>query len=274
MAINMDLINKELAGLNNSSGDIDFKEIKFTPKVGKTKIRFVPNKFSEDMPFKRYKHHYNLKPMVTCLENQGEECPVCKYCIQMFREAKREDDESKRKLARDLMGSERFYAPILVRGEDKIRVFAFSKTVYEKILGFVNELGDITDPDAAPDFIVEKTPPGANGLIYGKIDITYDIKTLKNPLPIASSKEEIASIIDSCPDINTIYNKPTSKEDAIETMKKFISQDEVSDEQKDENNVATLLEEATPASSPAPAETSEKETDTSSIDEEINDLFN
>ena len=276
MPIDMDLINKELETLNNQGGSSNLKEVKFAPKPGKTKIRFVPNKFSDRMPFMRFKHHYNLQPTVTCLENQGEGCPVCQYTIQMFREAKRENDESKRALARELMGSERFYAPVLVRGEEKIRIFAFSKTVYEKILGFTQELGDITDPNSAPDFIVEKTPPGTNGLIYGKVDVVYDVKTLQNPLPLAPSQAEIDAILDTCPDIATLYNKPTSKEDAIKAMKTFITSDNTSDEQKEEDKVASMLEETAPAPkkevAPPPAPAASEETP--NIEDEIEDLFN
>jgi hypothetical protein len=289
MAINMDLISNELDNLNNDGGNSDLKETKFTPKAGKTKIRFVGNKFSSDWPFKRFKTHFNLKPMVNCLENHGEDCPVCKYCIQLFREAKKENDENKRELARKIMASERFYAPILVRGEDKVRIFNFSKTVYEKILGFLKELGDITDANSAPDFIVEKTPPGANGLIYGKVDVVYDIPTLKTPLPIAATKAEIDAILDTCPDLDALYNKPTTKDDAIKALKDFITNDDKPQEQTEEEKVGSLLEEAAKdVMSSAAAAKSEaepvaeaektttdnsKDVDDTNIDDAINNLF-
>ena len=140
MAIDLDKMKAKLNKLQNKgNGDSVF----WRPEDGEQTIRIVPTPDGD--PFKDFWFHYNVGNNAGFLspkKNFGEDDPLDQFVRQLFNEG---TDES-RTMAKDLMAKQRFFAPVVVRGEEDrgVMVWGFSKTVYETLLNLVlnPEYGD------------------------------------------------------------------------------------------------------------------------------------
>ena len=124
------------------------------PSDGTQTIRIVPT--ADGDPFKDYWFHYNLGPenksgLLCPKKNHGEDCPICNFKDQLWKEFNDTQDADTMKLAKDLSPRQRFFSPVMVRGEEAqgIRVWGYGKMAYESLLELVlnPEYGDITDVD-------------------------------------------------------------------------------------------------------------------------------
>lgn len=166
MSINLDKIRARLDSVNsNGKGGGQF----WRPKDGTQVIRIVPTKDGD--PFKDYWFHYNLgaqKGGVLCPKrNHDEPCPICDFKDTLWKEYNNSQDGDTMKLAKDMSPRQRFFSPVLVRGEesDGIRIWGFGKEAYTSLLNLVlnPEYGDITDTDEGTDLTLSYgKPPGAN----------------------------------------------------------------------------------------------------------------
>jgi hypothetical protein len=140
------------------------------PKDGQQVIRIVPT--ADGDPFKDYWFHYNLgeeqRSGVLCpKKNHGEECPICDFKDQLWKEYNATQDTDTLKMAKDMTPRQRFFSPVLVRTEEAegIRIWGYGKEAYTSLLNLVlnPEYGDITDTDAGTDLtLTYGKPPGAN----------------------------------------------------------------------------------------------------------------
>ena len=112
MALNLD---KMRAKLNKVTG-ADRKNNDFwRPEEGENNVRIVPTPDGD--PFKDYFFHYNLgkTPGFLCpKKNFGESCPVCDYANSLYNQG----TEDAQKAAKGLFARQRFFSPVLVRGEE------------------------------------------------------------------------------------------------------------------------------------------------------------
>ena len=104
---------QELEGGAKSKKDNVF----WKPTEGDQDIRIVPT--SDGDPFKVFHFHYNLgeaaRGGVLCPKRQfGEHCPICEFASSLWQE---ESSESK-KMAKNLVVRQRFFSPVIVRGEE------------------------------------------------------------------------------------------------------------------------------------------------------------
>ena len=118
-------------------------------------IRIVPT--ADGDPFKEFWFHYNLGKNAGFLSpyrNFGEADPLNDFVRSLFNEG----TEEATKLAKNLMARQRFFSPVIVRGEESkgVRVWGYGKTVYEQLLNLVlnPEYGDITDPETGTDLTI------------------------------------------------------------------------------------------------------------------------
>ena len=136
------------------------------PTEGDQEIRLVPTEDGD--PFKVFHFHYNLgdnvRGGVLCPKRQfGDGCPVCEFASQLWQEG---TDESK-KMAKSLFVRQRFFSPVIVRGEEEagVRIWGYGKTIYEALLGYVlnPDYGDITEVQTGVDFTLTYTLPKTKG---------------------------------------------------------------------------------------------------------------
>ena len=87
------------------------------PQDGEQTIRIVPT--ADGDPFKDFWFHYNLgnnPGFLSPKRNFGEDCPLDSFVRNLWNGS----DEDKR-MAKKLSARQRFFAPVLVRGEEDSR---------------------------------------------------------------------------------------------------------------------------------------------------------
>ena len=143
MGIDMDKMRAKLSALQNKS---DKKSVFWRPQDGEQTIRIVPTPDGD--PFKEYWFHYNVgnnPGFLSPKKNFGQDDPLDNFVRSLFKEG---SDESI-KMAKNLMARQRFFAPVIVRGEENegVRLWGFGKTAYQELLNLVlnPDYGDITD---------------------------------------------------------------------------------------------------------------------------------
>jgi hypothetical protein len=179
------------------------------PTEGDQEIRLVPT--DDGDPFKVYHFHYNLgdgaRGGVLCPKRQfGEACPVCEFASKLWQEG---TDDSK-KMAKNLFVRQRFFSPVLVRGEEAagVRIWGYGKTIYEALLGYVlnPDYGDITEVDSGVDFTLTYTLPKTKG--------AFPVTNLvpKRKSSALAKKDEVKAILESVPEIDSLFQKRTSSD--------------------------------------------------------------
>ena len=179
------------------------------PSDGEQTIRIVPT--ADGDPFKEYWFHYNLGNNAGFLSpkrNYGESDPLNDFIQSLYNE----NTEESIKMAKSLSARQRFFAPVIVRGEEDkgVRVWGFGKQVYEQLLNLVlnPEYGDITDVKEGTDL----------NLKYGKpAGASFPVTTL-TPSRKAStvcpnlSDEECAALLERVPDFDGLFERKTPEQ--------------------------------------------------------------
>jgi hypothetical protein len=225
MAINMDKMRarkRELENRNKGNGGAGF----WRPQDGEQVIRIVPTKDGD--PFKDYWFHYNVGNQPGFLspkKNFGEDDKLDQFVRQLFNEG---TDES-RKMAKDLMAKQRFFAPVVVRGEEDrgVMVWGFSKTVYETLLNLVlnPEYGDITDPESGTDLTISYGKPAGQSFPVTKITPRRRSSTLANE---SIDEAYCAQLLDSVPDMSELFERK-SVEEVNNILEGFLSGDDTAE---------------------------------------------
>jgi len=140
------------------------------PQDGTQTIRIVPTPDGD--PFKDYWFHYNLGPdqkggLLCPKKNHGDDCPICNFKDKLWSEYNKTQDQDTMKMAKDLSPRQRFFSPVLVRGEEEsgIRLWGYGKEAYTSLLNLVlnPEYGDITSIEDGTDLnLTYGKPPGAS----------------------------------------------------------------------------------------------------------------
>jgi len=230
MAIDMKKMRAKLAATQNrgSARTSAF----WRPQDGDQTIRIVPT--ADGDPFKEYWFHYNLGKNAGFLspkKNFGDDDPLDSFVRQLFNEG---TDESI-KMAKNLMARQRFFAPVIVRGEENrgVRIWGFGKTVYEQLLQLVlnPEYGDITDVEAGTDLQLNYGKPA--GAQFPQTKLMPSRRTTAICPDISS--EECAELLESIPDFNTLFERKSS-EDVQRMLDEYLSDDESAEELSSETS--------------------------------------
>ena len=141
---------------NGKKEKIDYEKVFWKPPTGKSKIRIVPSAYDPTMPFSELKFHYNVgKYPILALSNFGKQDPVEEFVAEL----KKTNDRDNWSLAGKLTPRSRFFAPVVVRGEEDmgVRIWGFSQTIFKALLSMAEDedIGDYTDPVNGFDMNVE-----------------------------------------------------------------------------------------------------------------------
>jgi len=209
MAIDLEKMRAKQQTLENRGKKQDSNFWK--PQDGEQVIRIVPT--ADGDPFKEYWFHYNLG------RNPGFLSPYRNYDIpdslnSFVRDLFREGTDDSIKMAKDLMARQRFFAPVLVRGEEDkgVRIWGFGKRVYETLLGLVlnPEYGDITDTETGTDLTLKYGKP--EGAQFPETKLT----PRRSTSPLCNDKlggpEKCAELLESIPDFDTLFVRKTPAE--------------------------------------------------------------
>lgn len=209
MALDMAKMKAKLQELE-SGGRQKSDNVFWKPQEGDQDIRLVPTEDGD--PFKVFHFHYNLgeaaRGGVLCPKRQfGDNCPVCDFASKLWQEG---TDDSKR-MAKSLFVRQRFFSPVIVRGEEEqgVKIWGYGKTIYETLLGLVlnPDYGDITDVDQGVDFTLTYTLPKTKGAFP-----QTNLVPKRKSSALAATKTGIKEFINNIPDINTLFARKSPAE--------------------------------------------------------------
>ena len=209
MGIDLAKMKAKRDALENRGGNSAF----WRPEDGETVLRILPT--SDGDPFKEYWFHYNLGKnpgFLSPKKNFGEDDPLNDFVRQLYNEG---SDESI-KMAKNLSARQRFFAAVLVRGQEDegVRLWGFGKTAYRELLNLVlnPEYGDITDVNEGTDLVINYgKPPGA------QFPQTTIVPRRKSS-PLAKTDDDIAGLLDSIPDFDEVFESARKTPTEIQQM--------------------------------------------------------
>ena len=215
------------------------------PKDGTQAIRIVPTQDGD--PFKDFWFHYNVgnnPGFLSPKKNFGEEDPLNDFVRKLFNEG----TEESIKMAKSLMARQRFFSPVLVRGEEDkgVRIWGFGKRAYEQLLQLVlnPEYGDITDVETGTDLVITYgKPPGAQ---YPQTGITP--RRRSSPLcdDAVGGPDRCAELLDNIPNFDELFPRKTPQEIQVMLDEWLAGEDSAGDDvvKYDSNNTTSSVDSA------------------------------
>ena len=193
--------------LNNLKGKGGGKNSFWKPQDGEQTIRILPTPDGD--PFKEYWFYYNLDkaPVLCPKRNFGEDSAVLDFATKLYREGKPESI----KMAKDLFPKQRFFSPVIVRGEESqgVRVWGYSKTVYEQLLQLVlnPDYGDITDTETGTDLVLQygKAP----GMMFPSTKLT---PKRKSSSACKGDDADCKAMLEEIPEFDELFERKSSVE--------------------------------------------------------------
>ena len=186
-------------------------EIFWKPKDGEQTIRILPT--SDGDPFKEYWFHYNLGSNAAFLspkKNYGEDCPLDSFVRSLYNEG----TEDSIKMAKKLSARQRFFSPVVVRGEEDkgVRLWGYGKMAYQELLGLVlnPDYGDITDVEDGTDLVINYGKPV--GAQFPQTNIT----PRRRSSPLTETNELTNKFLEDIPDPDDVFDKKTA--DQVQAM--------------------------------------------------------
>jgi hypothetical protein len=250
MAINIDKMKQRKAALEGKGGNRDNF---WRPQDGEQCIRIVPT--SDGDPFKDFWFHYNVgnnPGFLSPKKNFGEDDPLNDFVRKLFNEG----TEESIKMAKSLMARQRFFSPVLVRGEEEkgVRIWGYGKMVYEQLLNLVlnPEYGDITDTETGTDLVLHYGKP--QGASFPQTKLTPRRRSSVLCDDAVGGDDRCAELLESIPEFDTLFERKTP-EDVGTLLDQFLLGEEGTNE------------EATTTTPPPSTET------VSSVDAAFNELM-
>ena len=209
MAINLDKMRERKAALEGKGGGN--RDTFWRPQDGEQCIRIVPT--ADGDPFKDFWFHYNVgnnPGFLSPKRNFGEEDPLNDFVRKLFNEG----TEESIKMAKSLMARQRFFSPVLVRGEEDrgVRIWGYGKQVYEQLLNLVlnPEYGDITDTETGTDLVLHYgKPPGAS---FPQTKLTPRRRSSILCDDAVGGDDRCAELLESIPEFDTLFERKTPEE--------------------------------------------------------------
>ena len=220
MAIDLKKMREKLQKLNDKSGGKGKTTQYWKPvENADSTIRIVPTEDGD--PLKEFYFHYlrtekKFQSVLCPKKNFGENCPMCDLVSKLYKEG----DEESRKLAKEMTSKQRFFSPIVVRGEEDkgVQIWGYSKTIYEEILKLMlnPEYGDITDTDEGLDLVVSQSKKA--GKLFAETNLTPKRKSS----PLAARKELITELVNHGTDFDTMFERKSASQVA-EILDEFLN---------------------------------------------------
>ena len=214
MAIDFAKMKQKLNALQNN-GSSSKTNVFWKPQDGDQTIRIVPT--ADGDPFKEVWFHYNVgkNPGFMCpKKNHGKDCPVCNFAWHIYSEAKEKSDTETIKLAKSLFPKQRFFSPVVVRGDESegVKLWGYGKMAYTELIQLVlnPDYGDITDTDTGTDLVINYGKPAGASYPVTKIH------PRRRPSALAETNQDVKTFLDGIPSFKEAFNRKTNEE--IETM--------------------------------------------------------
>jgi hypothetical protein len=224
MAIDISKMRNKLNAAKGKSG----QQAKFwKPQNGTQTIRILPTEDGD--PFKSYFFHYgiNNESILCPKHNFGEECAICDFVAKLYNDK----DEESREMAKRLVKKQRFFSPVLIRGEEAegARIWGYSKTVYTNLLETVlnPDYGDITDTESGTD--IDLRYEKVSGKMYPETTLAF--KRNSSAMCSGMTEDECESILSGVPDFDNLHKRRTSQE-VQDLLDQHLSSDDSEDKEE------------------------------------------
>jgi len=225
MAIDMKAMRAKLSALKNGGQ----RNVFWRPQDGDQDVRIVTPEDGD--PFKDYYFHYNVgnnSGFLCPKKNHGHDCAVCSFVRALYDEG----TEESIKMAKSLTARQRFFSPVVVRGEEKegVRIWGYGKTAYETLLNLVlnPDYGDITDVDEGTDLTINYGKPAGASFPQTKI------QPRRRTSALVETPEQVAELLTNIPEFEALFEKKTS-EDVEALLDAFLSDDEDAENRSSES---------------------------------------
>ena len=245
--MDLSFVKQKLEANANKGGSrekIDYTKIFWKPKAGKYQIRIVPNKFRKEWPLREIQMHYGFsKGPILALSNWGESDPISDFAQKLRKSADKEDWQ----LANKISPKTRYFAPVVVRGEESagVRLWEVGKLVNDQLMGIAadEDYGDFTDITDGRDFTVEATEE----IVAGRKGIKCTLRPKVKSTPISEDADFVSKSLEEQTDILSINRKYTYDQ-LKDVLQKWLSpEDEVATEapiaSKDEDEEDDFIKE-------------------------------
>ena len=204
MALDFEKMKAKRDALENRGGSSVF----WRPEDGEQVIRIVPTPDGD--PFKDFFFHYNVgrnSGFLCPKKNFGDDCPVCGFATKLYNEGT--DDSIK--MAKTLFARQRFFSPVIARGEESegVRIWGYGKMAYESLLNLVlnPEYGDITDAEEGTDLILTYGKPAGATFPQTKL------QPRRQPSPLCQDgPEKCAEMMENIPDFEGLFERKTTEQ--------------------------------------------------------------
>ena len=239
MAIDFDALRKKLGQL---SGTNSRRNTMWRPQEGEESVvRLLAFSGNDDgLPFSERWFYYNIgtNPGLLAPYQFGNPDPIQELITKLRDEGTKESYE----LAKKLYPKARYYAPVVVRGEEDkgVRVWAFGKTVYQSLLNIMldEDYGDITDPIDGRDIkvVCTKAP--------GRQWATTEVRPRGKQSQLGDDTKQMKTWTDAIPSIEDMY-----EEKSYDVLTKIVNDWLSGDDESTSNDFGTARNSNT--SSPA-----------------------
>lgn len=178
------------------------------PQDGLQTIRILPTEDGD--PFKTFFFHYNVgKAGVLCPKrNFGDDCPICNFATSLYQSR----DEDSMKAAKSLFARQRFFSPVVVRGEEDegVRTWGYGKMAYQSLLELAcnPEYGDFTDLQEGTDIDL------TYGKVAGQMFPQTKITPKRNTSPVCQNLDDdkCKELLESIPDFDDIFERRSTQD--------------------------------------------------------------
>lgn len=200
------------------------------PGKGTTNVRVVPYINNADDPFEELWWHWNVgnRGYLCLKKNKGEDCPICNMASEMWNSEEDEDKE----IAKKMFSNIRFYAPIIVRGEEEegVKWWGLSQTLYDQLTSeiLLDQVGDYTDIETGRDIAVTFKDKTQTGTDFGKVTVDVSFNTS----PLSDDPEIVEKILKDQPSLSDIYPYTEAK-DLTEALRKWLFPEDDEDESEE-----------------------------------------
>lgn len=204
MVINLDKIRQKVEQLSGNTK----KSSMWSPKPGDAgtikeyNVRIIPWPDGNDgQPFKERSFYYNIggemaKPILAPSQFSKED-PIQDLINKLRAKGTPEAYEQ----CKQFYSKKRFYAPIIVRGEEDegVRLWSFGKQLANELLqAMLGDYGDITDPKEGRDVKITVSKPA--GRQFADIKVQPRLKSTE-----LGTVKQIKEWISSAPNLDEIY---------------------------------------------------------------------
>lgn len=245
----------QLSGVRGSSGTGNKSEKTkvnwWKPQLGQHDIRFLPYQDRNGQPFHEVSYYdsrlLSERRFVAGCQFEGTTDPV----FNLLTELKKDKSKEAWTLWRNLQPKERYYAPIIVRGEEDKGVQLWElnsklvKDIYSVLAHPDYKDENLMDPENGYDFTVTVSP--TDKTFAGNPVKDIKLQPRRKPSPLAKSADVSEKIVAAIPNLEAYFKAQTKSEDELNAMlQNFLagngSSSEVSSEEVEEAKDKSVTE--------------------------------